>query len=114
VILQQCSTENSIKHFKWFRNESWLGNFNCWQLVELSMSWLQIRFSPDYKQDVREALKINCPYCDHHDHLEIDLHADGFSADLLECTECGALLTMKGASLETVHALAKKFGIPAG
>ena len=83
MILQQCSTENSIKHFKWFRNESWLGNFNCWQPVELSMSWLQIRFSPDYKQDVREALKINCPYCDHHDPLEIDLHVDGFSAELL-------------------------------
>ncbi len=44
-----------------------------------------------------------CPYCDHPDHLEIDLHADGFSANLLECTECGALLTSTGSRLETVH-----------
>ena len=50
---------------------------------------------------------MNCPYCDHHDHLEIDLHSDGFSADLLECTECGAMLTMKGTMLETVHGPAK-------
>lgn len=54
---------------------------------------------------------MNCPYCDHHDHLEIDLHSDGFSADLLECTECGALLTMKGTTLETVHGPAKPFAV---
>jgi hypothetical protein len=41
------------------------------------------------------------------DHLEIDLHSDGFSADLLECSECGALLTLKGKTLETVHVPAK-------
>ena len=61
-----------------------------------------------------EALKMNCPYCGHHDHLEIDLHSDGFSADLLECTECGALLTMKGTTLETVHGPAKPFVISVG
>ncbi len=53
---------------------------------------------------------MNCPYCDHQDHLEIDLHADGFSADLLECSECGALLTIKGTRLETVHYPVKAFG----
>lgn len=46
---------------------------------------------------------MNCPYCDHQDHLEINLHSDGFSADLLECSECGALLTTKGATLVSVH-----------
>lgn len=46
---------------------------------------------------------MNCPYCDHQDHLEIDLHSDGFSADILECSECGALLAMKGNTLETIH-----------
>jgi transcription elongation factor Elf1 len=50
---------------------------------------------------------MNCPYCGHHDHLEISLHADGFSADLLECSECGAMLTTKGPRLETVHGPAK-------
>ncbi len=43
-----------------------------------------------------------CPYCKHQDHLEINLHADGFSADLLECSDCGALLTIRGNALETV------------
>jgi hypothetical protein len=43
------------------------------------------------------------------DHLEIDLHADGYSADLLECTTCGALLTLNGTTLETVHGPAKPF-----
>lgn len=54
---------------------------------------------------------MNCPHCDHQDHLEIDLHADGFSADLLECSECGALLTTKGARLETVHVPTKQLGL---
>jgi len=47
---------------------------------------------------------MNCPHCAHQDHLEIDLHADGFSSDLLECSECGALLTIKNRVLETVQA----------
>lgn len=54
---------------------------------------------------------MNCPYCDHRDHLEIDLHADGFSADLLECTECGALLTLKGGCLETVQGPALSYSL---
>jgi transcription elongation factor Elf1 len=52
---------------------------------------------------------MNCPFCGHHDHLEIDLHADGFSADLLECAECGAMLTTKGPWLETIQGPAKPF-----
>jgi hypothetical protein len=53
---------------------------------------------------------MNCPYCDHQDHLEIDLHADGFCADLIECSGCGALLTIKGTKLETVNGPSKPFG----
>lgn len=56
---------------------------------------------------------MNCPYCNHHDHLEIDLHSDGFSSDLLECSECGALLAMKGRNLETVHGPDKSIDIMA-
>jgi len=47
---------------------------------------------------------MNCPYCSLQNHLEIDLHADGFSSDLIECSECGALLTIKDRRLETVQA----------
>ncbi|MDA3902145.1 MAG: CPXCG motif-containing cysteine-rich protein [Desulfuromusa sp.] len=46
---------------------------------------------------------MNCPYCDHKNHLEIDMHADGYSSTLLECSECGALLNLKRTNLETVH-----------
>lgn len=52
---------------------------------------------------------MHCPYCEHQDHLEIDLHADGFSADLLECTECGALLTLSRGCLVTVHGPTRTF-----
>ena len=45
-----------------------------------------------------------CPHCKHQYHLEIYLHSDGFSsATLLECTFCGALLSLKRESLGTVH-----------
>lgn len=46
---------------------------------------------------------MECPYCTHKDHLELDMHADGYSSILLECTECGALLKLKHLSLETVN-----------
>ncbi|PNU19344.1 hypothetical protein C2E25_13125 [Geothermobacter hydrogeniphilus] len=52
---------------------------------------------------------MNCPYCNHQNHLEVDLHADGFSKDLLECTECGAMLRTNGRKLETVHEPTKPF-----
>ena len=51
-----------------------------------------------------------CPCCKHQNHLEIDLHADGFSADLLECSECGALLTTHHQELETIHGPTKILG----
>jgi len=54
---------------------------------------------------------MNCPYCDHQDHLEINLHSDGFSADLIECSECGALLTIKNKKLETVNTPSKLLGV---
>ena len=44
-----------------------------------------------------------CPNCKQQGHLEIDLHADGFSSDLLECVDCGALLTTNKQKLETIH-----------
>ena len=52
---------------------------------------------------------MECPCCGLPGHLEIDLHADGFSADLLECTACGALLTIKGRHLATVRRPAETF-----
>ena len=54
---------------------------------------------------------MTCPYCNHQNHLEIDLHADGFSEDLLECADCGAVLTLNGSKLETVHGPVTSIGV---
>jgi len=44
-----------------------------------------------------------CPYCDHQNHLEIDMHSDGYSTSLLECTNCGALLKTNRNTMETIN-----------
>ena len=45
-----------------------------------------------------------CPVCNHKNHLELDMHSDGYADDLVECIDCGALFRVKGESvLETVH-----------
>jgi len=46
---------------------------------------------------------MNCPSCNHKDHLEIDMHADGYSANLVECSDCGALLHLNNEVLETIR-----------
>ncbi len=46
---------------------------------------------------------MNCPYCNQKDHLEIDMHADGFSGNLVECSDCGSLLHLNNEVLETIH-----------
>lgn len=55
---------------------------------------------------------MKCPICKSIEHIEIDLHADGFSQDAFECGDCGALWTycgkelkvMKGQSVKKVKA----------
>ena len=34
---------------------------------------------------------MNCPLCNSKEHVEIDLHADGFTQDAYECGDCGAV-----------------------
>ena len=34
---------------------------------------------------------MTCPNCNTHQHIEIDMHADGFADNLLECSVCGTL-----------------------
>ncbi len=46
---------------------------------------------------------MNCPYCQHKNHLEVDMHADGYSSTLLECSECGALLSLGKKTIKTIH-----------
>jgi len=46
---------------------------------------------------------MKCPCCNHANHLEIDLHADGFSSNLIECNACGALLITAHHKLEVIR-----------
>lgn len=33
---------------------------------------------------------MKCPVCNNHEHLQINLHSEGFYEGILECTNCGA------------------------
>lgn len=45
-----------------------------------------------------------CPYCHHSNHLEIDMHSDGYnSSAMIECADCGALLSLKETTLDIIH-----------
>lgn len=45
---------------------------------------------------------MKCPLCLSRQHVEIGLHADGFSQDIRECGECGAMWTYSGCTLKMV------------
>ena len=36
---------------------------------------------------------MKCPLCKNFEHIEIDLHADGYCQDALECGDCGGIWT---------------------
>ncbi len=44
---------------------------------------------------------MKCPICSNSTGLELDMHADGYADNLLECTSCGAiwLETVEGIEL---------------
>jgi len=44
-----------------------------------------------------------CPICHSIDHVEIDIHADGFARNLEECGACGALRSQDGLQTRLVH-----------
>ena len=45
---------------------------------------------------------MKCPLCKSREHVEIDLHADGFSQDVRECGDCGAIWTFSGNTLKLI------------
>jgi Zn ribbon nucleic-acid-binding protein len=52
----------------------------------------------------RHGLDTNeCPICHSIDHVEIDIHADGFARNLEECGVCGALWSQDGRQTRLVH-----------
>jgi len=34
---------------------------------------------------------MHCPICNESTQIDIDIHADGYARDLVECSQCGAL-----------------------
>jgi transcriptional regulator NrdR family protein len=42
---------------------------------------------------------MKCPNCKHREHVEIDLHADGYAQDARECGDCGCVWTFKNTNL---------------
>jgi transcription elongation factor Elf1 len=44
-----------------------------------------------------------CPICHSIDHVQIDMHADGFARNLEECGVCGALWSQDGRKTRLVH-----------
>lgn len=47
---------------------------------------------------------MNCPHCNHADHVEVDTHADGFAANLQECGHCGSVwTTTRGQKVVMLH-----------
>ena len=45
---------------------------------------------------------MKCPICKSREHVEIDLHADGFSQDVRECGDCGSLWTFSANVLKII------------
>ena len=45
---------------------------------------------------------MKCPLCKSREHVEINLHADGFSQDARECGKCGGIWTFSGDALKII------------
>lgn len=45
---------------------------------------------------------MKCPLCKNREHIEIDLHAEGFSQDARECGDCGGVWTFSGKTLKII------------
>ncbi len=43
-----------------------------------------------------------CPVCKHHEQVEIDLHADGFTEGIIECSYCGTIWSVNHGLVEIV------------
>ena len=45
---------------------------------------------------------MKCPLCKSTGHIEIDLHADGYCQDALECGDCGGIWTYSGNDIKLI------------
>ena len=50
---------------------------------------------------------MKCPICKGRQHVELDLHADGYSQDVRECGDCGGVWTFSGNALKIIKGRAE-------
>ncbi len=46
---------------------------------------------------------MKCPVCKSQDHLDIDLHSNGFTEDIMECRVCGTVWSVNHGVTEIVR-----------
>jgi hypothetical protein len=46
---------------------------------------------------------MKCPVCKNHEHLDIDLHAEGFVENIFECPICNAVWSVNHGVTEIVR-----------
>jgi len=51
---------------------------------------------------------MKCPLCQSRNHVEIDLHAEGFAQDVRECGDCGGIWTFSGKTRKIIKGRVKK------
>jgi len=51
---------------------------------------------------------MKCPRCNNKEHVEVDLHADGFVQDAIECGDCGCIWTCVGRDVKIIKAESTK------
>jgi len=51
---------------------------------------------------------MKCPLCKSKEHVEIDLHAEGYSQDARECGVCGGIWTFSGDVLKIIKGRVEK------
>lgn len=51
---------------------------------------------------------MKCPVCKGREHVEIDLHADGFAQDARECGDCGVVWTFSGDVIKIIKGKVEK------
>lgn len=51
---------------------------------------------------------MKCPLCKSRAHVEINLHAEGFSQDARECGDCGGIWTFSGNAIKIIKGRVEK------
>ncbi len=46
---------------------------------------------------------MKCPVCKSQDHLDLDLHSNGFTEDIMECRVCGTVWSVNHGVTEIVR-----------